>query len=271
MPIRQTLLLECSYLGQYFHGVQFQKDKRTVAGELSHQLITALGAPPRGLTFAARTDAGVSARQNFATCWYRGNPLSDQALARLTQPNASALQVTRVQLVPRALNARSSSRSKHYQYRIRTSVPPSLIAQNSCKDTWCIAPSLSAEPMQRAAQLLTGTHDFSAFRASNCEAKNPIKTLLSMKVTSMKVTGQQEQVVIDVEGTAFLRKMVRILVGTLVEVGAGLRRVESIPALFQSKDRKQAGLAVPARGLWLMSVALLWPEMRHPGMPLLRL
>lgn len=264
MAPRQTLLLECSYFGRYFHGVQVQRDRRTVAGELIGQFQDALSTTPRGLTFAARTDAGVSAQQNYATCWYRGHEPSEQQLERLTQPSGSALQVTRARVVPRELNARASSRRKHYQYRIQTGVAQTLVASGSDNGVWGFAGSLSLKPMQRAARLLEGTHDFTAFRAANCDAKNVVKTIYSIQVTECS-----ELIVVDVEGTAFLRKMVRILVGTLADVGAGLRRAESIPDLLLSKDRTQAGRAAPARGLWLMSVALLWPGMRHPDMPLM--
>src|SRR5690606_25344169 len=124
--------------GRYFHGVQVQRERRTVAGELIDQLQDALSTTPRGLTFAARTDAGVSAQQNYATCWYRGRAPSEQQLARLTQPSGSALQVTRARVVPRELNARASSRRKHYQYRIQTGVAPTRIASDPGNGIWCV-------------------------------------------------------------------------------------------------------------------------------------
>lgn len=262
---RRTLLVECSYLGRYFYGVQPQPGFRTVAGELRQMFADVTGLAVRGLTFAARTDAGVDALCNYATCWYRGPALTPQQVARLTAPSNSALRIATVRDVPRRMNARASSSAKHYRYQIRPSVPPPMPDHRASDGAWCVACPLSRRAMQTAAYALQGTHDFSTFRARDCDANNPVKTIYGINVTE-----HGNRLWVDVEGSAFLRKMVRILVGTLAEVGAGLRPADSMEALLAAKDRQRAGLAAPAHGLSLISMKLLWPNMRHAGMPLLR-
>lgn len=275
MSERQTLLLELAYEGAGFHGVQLQPGLRTVASDLTAKLTHVCGQAPRALTFAARTDAGVHAAQNFATCWYRGHTLTPMHLGALTQPTASAnatvvsegyrstdtlgtpdgspisdrVHIVSAHFVPRRVNARNQATHKHYQYRIRSEVPRAQLRRDTTH--WELCPALRLEPMQRAARVLTGTHDYSAFRSLGCDGKNPIKT-----ISSFTISQADADFVLDVQGTAFLRHMVRILVGTVVEVGAGLRSVDSVQTALDAKNRFLAGMTAPARGLWLMAVGL---------------
>jgi len=103
--------------------------------------------------------------------------------------------------------------------------------------------------MALAARLLVGVHDFGAFRSANCQSGTTVRTLYRCTVAE-----DDSLVQIDVEGTAFLKNMVRIIAGTLVEVGRGQRDPGSIPALLESRDRGKAGLTAPACGLTLQRV-----------------
>lgn len=252
MAERQTLLLELAYGGAWFRGVQIQPGHRTVASDLRELLARVCEAEPHALTFAARTDSGVHAAQNFATCWFRGNQLSERHLRQIQAHSDEALTIVRVGFVERSVNARSSAGDKHYQYRLDTRVPKALLQRGRWStERWQIHPTLQLEPLQRAAQLLSGTQDYSAFRSLNCDGKNPVKNIHSFDVEK-----DGDTYTFDVRGSAFLRHMVRILVGTVVEVGAGLRTADSVIAALDSKDRTLAGMTAPARGLWLMHVAL---------------
>lgn len=232
-----------------FHGVARQPGYATVSETLERHLTAVLGTAPRALTFAARTDRGVSAEQNFATCWFRDIAPTEAMLTELPVSHAD-WRLTRARWVPRSVNARNGTLGKHYRYRI---TPNATLAQAAATgdSRWVIVPRLDVTAMRRAAQLLEGTHDFSAFRAAGCDGKDPLKTL-----DDVRVTETESEIVIDVYGRAFLRKMVRILVGTLAEVGAGLRRVESVSQLLAEGDRGQSGLTAPAHGLCLVSVEL---------------
>lgn len=251
MAQRQTVLLELAYNGASFRGVQVQPGHRTVASDLRDLLTRVCEAEPHALTFAARTDSGVHAAQNFATCWFRGNDLSERHLLQLQAHSDEALRIVRAAFVNRSINARSSAGDKHYQYRLETRVPRELLQRGTwLTDRWQVHPALQLDAMQHAARLLSGTHDYSAFRASGCDGKSPIKTVYSFDLEQ-----HGDAYTFDVRGGAFLRHMVRILVGTVVEVGAGLRTVDSVKRALDSKDRTLAGMTAPARGLYLMHVA----------------
>lgn len=250
MARRHTLLLELSYDGSVFHGVARQPGYATVSETLEHHLFQVFGVEPKGLAFAARTDRGVSALQNYATCWFRDLGTSSEDPSRVTIA-LPGLQVHVGHWVDRAINARTNSADKHYRYLIRDGLPKSEAAHVTSPRVWSMAPRLDVGLMQEAAAHLVGTHDYSAFRAAGCDGKDPIKT-----VTAIEVARTERGVAIDVAGTAFLRKMVRIIAGTLAEVGAGLRTVESVASVLRARDRRRAGLTAPGHGLCLMSVQL---------------
>jgi tRNA pseudouridine38-40 synthase len=211
-----------------------------------------------GLVFASRTDAGVSAEQNFATGHCRGVPESIE-LGRLTTMGPAALRIHRAIWVPRALQARNCAQGKHYRYHVAT-------GSTQDADAWRVVPPLDVDRMRRAAHLLVGKHDFSGFRAGSCQARTTVRTL-----TAVAVNTSDESLFIDVEGDGFLKRMVRVLVGTLVGVGAGFYPPEHVQRVLGTGDRRLAGITAPAEGLTLKRVSLLWPGQRHPGMPLVRL
>lgn len=246
---RHTLLVEVAYRGMAFHGVARQPGFATVSETLERHLTATVGVAPRALTFAARTDRGVSAEQNFATCWFRDISPTEAQLTDLVVSH-SDWRLRSARWVPRTVNARNGTLGKHYRYRITPHATPARAAA-AADASWVVVPKLDVATMRRAAQVLEGTHDFSAFRAAGCDGKDPVKT-----VDSVRVTEAESEIVIDVWGRAFLRKMVRILVGTLAEVGAGLRNVESVSQLLGEGDRRQSGLTAPAHGLCLVQVEL---------------
>lgn len=250
MDRRHTLLVELAYEGATFHGVAPQPGYATVSETLQRHLTAVFGVEPRALTFAARTDRGVSAQQNFATCWFRDITAPAELLSRVVV-RLPALQVRSASWVSRQVNARNSAAGKHYRYLIRPGVSKDELETGGATDAWAVVPPLDVERMQQAARYLVGTHDYSAFRAAGCDGKDPHKTLVAIDVAR-----RGAYVTVDVQGRAFLRKMVRIIVGTLAEVGAGLRTVDSVSALLHDTHRHHAGLTAPAHGLCLISVQL---------------
>ena len=237
----QTVLLRFGYRGKIFHGLQAQPGLPTVERELRARLEQLCNDRLVALNFAGRTDAGVSANQNAAT--FRlpdGNGLS-QLLSAYKSLSCEQLWVTNALRVPRSVNARNSVLHKLYRYRIRWG---STTPHN--EQTWAISPALNVDRMRDAALQLTGTHDFSAFRSAGCGAKSATKT-----VNSIKVIAERDAVRLDITGTRFLRRMVRIMAGTLAEVGAGLLSAEQVLLARESKRRAQAGITAPATGLTL--------------------
>ena len=248
---RTTLLVAFGYDGARFFGLQPQLDRPTAGAALIARLTEAFGTPPRGLAFAARTDRGVHATHNLATCWYRDLPAPDDGLAELARERDDGLRAVSAVRIPPQVHARGASRGKHYRYVVEDGCGPD---SRSSDVAWRIVPIIDVKRAQGAARLLMGTHDFSSLRGGGCDAQSTEKTLSLVQVGRV-----EEQVVIDVVGNAFLRKMVRNLVGLLVEVGTGWREPADVATILAAKSRMAAGLCAPPEGLTLVQVGFAWP------------
>lgn len=256
-PQRVQLLLRFGYDGSRFHGLQPQKALPTAGGTLKERLAQAAGQPPRALCFAARTDAGVHALSNLATCWFVGPLDRDALLSALAQPRDDGLLFVRGEVVPAHIHARGAARGKRYRYVIdQVQAGSSLESPHS----WQITPQLDVDRMREAAAFLVGTHDFSSFRGARCAMKNPVKTLSRIHIRGPHpLPDASLRIFIELSGDAFLRKMVRNIVGCLAEVGAGLRTPAEVPGILAAAERQAAGITAPARGLTLLRVGCAWP------------
>lgn len=243
---RASYLARFGYIGSNFHGLQPNKGFATAGGALYDVVHTAAGVPPKALQFSARTDAGVHAIENYATFWFP-KPFDHEHFTRnLRSSSLHNLLYLDAQPVRFDVHARANAKGKWYRYVIDDAV-------NTTKANpfaWEIVPSLDVEAMQLAANALIGTHAFDAFRHGGCTANSTVKTITRLQVTR----SLNRQIHIDIEGTAFLRRMVRIIVGTLAEVGAGLRCAHDVGNILLSKRRDQTGPSAPANGLTLMRV-----------------
>lgn len=255
---RRQFLVRFGYDGSRFHGLQPQGALPTAGAALRERIEVAASQRARALSFAARTDAGVHALQNVATFWLSAPLDVDSMLTTLHRSRDDGLWLVRGVEVPHHVHARGSSRGKRYRYKIEFGVGE---GEESSRYEWSIVPPLDVNAMREAANALVGTHDFTSFRAPRCSSSTPVKTIVSVRISEGGVTPRGSFVVmVDIVGDAFLRKMVRILVGTLVEVGAGLREASEMADILAARSRTAAGLAAPARGLTLMQVGLAWPE-----------
>jgi tRNA pseudouridine38-40 synthase len=264
-PNRAQLLVRFGYDGARFRGLQPQAPGIPTAGSaLRDRLTDAAGTPPKGLNFAARTDAGVHALKNLATCWFRGHDDIESVIARVSAPRDDGLVDVRAYRVPYDVHARGSGRGKRYRYLVEAGVASPDPVHGF---VWQIAPDLDGERMRAAAEQLEGTHDYTSLRAPNCSADSAVKTLTSVRVGgpfavppgSSPRSSPSGRFVVEVCGNAFLRKMVRNLVGLLVEVGAGLREPDDVSAILAARDRSAAGLCAPPQGLVLVEVGCDWP------------
>ena len=237
--------LTIEYNGTNYHGWQAQPDGQTIQQILEQALETILGVKTR-LNGSGRTDAGVHALGQVANFSYGG----DTDLRRL-QKGLNALTprdivVKQVGLVPDSFDARRDARSRVYQYRIWNHPAPSAFYRGF---SWHVYDSLNLSPMQEAIRFLEGEHNFASFQAAGCDALHPVR-----KIYSNSLNGDGDFLVYTVEATAFLRHMVRSIVGTLVEVGRGERRPAAFAELLQAQDRRLAGPTAPAQGLFLVEV-----------------
>jgi tRNA pseudouridine38-40 synthase len=240
------LLLE--YDGTAYEGWQSQPNGRTIQDVLEAAL-TALVKHPLRVTASGRTDAGVHALgqvANFHTDCRAPLKAFVRGTNALLPPDIS---VRRADEVSPDFDSRRSARGKTYRYRIFNAPTPSALTRRS---NWWICGALDDEAMVRAAALLVGTHDFEAFRSSGCDAPHAVREIRSLEVKRHGPDG--ELLDIEVTGNGFLRNMVRIIAGTLAEVGRGRRGVDDIAALLASGDRDKAGITAPAQGLTLLRV-----------------
>lgn len=242
------------YEGTAFAGWQLQPRGRTVQGELERALASLTGQAVR--VFAAgRTDAGVHASgQVVSFCLDRA--WAPEVLARaLNAVTADDLAVLAADVVPDDFHPRKWAVSRTYTYRIWNDRVASPFWR---RYAWHVAPPLDLAAMQHAAGQICGEHDFSAFRASGCEAAHPVRRVLESTLFR-----EGKLIVYRIEANGFLRHMVRNIVGTLVEVGLKKRPPADIAHLLAMRDRKLAGPTAPAHGLCLTSVR--YPEpLIHP-------
>ena len=240
-----NIKLTVEYDGTDYHGWQIQANQKTVQAVLEKAVSTLVGRPTR-IIGSGRTDAGVHALGQVA------NFMSDKgfephrfqrALNALTPDDVC---VKAVEVVPDSFHARRHGRSRIYEYRIWNRSSPSPF---QLRYAWHVHDRLDIAAMGQAITCLAGEHDFSSFRGAGCDAAHPIRT-----VYASSMTRSDDLIVFTVEATAFLRHMVRNLVGTLVEVGRQQRSPESFAALLDARDRTQAGMKAPAQGLFLNEV-----------------
>ena len=251
MNERKTYRLTVQYDGTRYLGWQklgapgSEEFGRTIQGKLENILAKMTGEPVE-VSGSGRTDAGVHARGQVAS--FRSSFAASPAeyLAYLSRYLPEDIAVTAVEEAPERFHARLNAKAKTYRYTIRNSAVPDPFRQ---RFEYRYEGALDAAAMREAAQLFCGTHDFRAFCSSRRTKKSTVRTLYSLDV---ETDGSRIDLVF--RGNGFLYNMVRILTGTLIEVGRGERRPEDIPALFEAGVRASAGFTAPAKGLTLESV-----------------
>jgi len=237
--------LTLEYDGTAYHGWQVQPGLPTIQGALE-QCLTRLAGEPVAVGGAGRTDAGVHALGQVAGC-SADLRMEPAGLCRaLNGMLPKDIAVRRVEEVGLDFDARFDARSKMYRYTLlRRETPSALHARSSL----FVPVPLDFEAMAEAAGRLVGTHDFSSFRAGSCAARSPVRNVLA---AGWRREGEFWQ--FEITANAFLQHMVRILVGTLLEVGRGRRRPEALTALLAARERRLAGKTVPPQGLCLVEV-----------------
>jgi tRNA pseudouridine38-40 synthase len=242
------LKLTLEYDGGGFVGWQVQPGGRSVQEELEKGIGRLCGERVR-VTGAGRTDAGVHARGQVASLRApRELPLKawTAGLNALLPEDLACIQAEQA---PEGFDARRWARGKRYVYDILQTPVRSPLQRGRA---WEIRRPLDVEAMRRAAPALLGTHDFSALRAADCPARTTVR-----EIRRLEIERSGARIVVTVEATAFLKHMVRNIVGTLVEVGHGRRAADSLPDLIAGRDRTRAGPTAPPHGLALDEVFYL--------------
>ena len=238
--------LTLCYDGGRYDGWQRQGNTdNTIQGKLE-ELLSRLLDQPVEVAGSGRTDAGVHALAQV--CYFRAETDLDCAalLSEIRRFLPEDIGAISLEEAPPRFHARLSCREKTYVYRIWNSDEPNVFER---KWMYSVPQELDLEAMRRAASLLTGEHDFAAFCANRHMKKTTVRTLRRVEITRM---GNEIRIALSADG--FLYHMVRILVGTLLEVGEGRRAPEDMTAVLASRDRMEAGPTAPAQGLTLWSV-----------------
>ncbi|MDP7034862.1 MAG: tRNA pseudouridine(38-40) synthase TruA [Planctomycetota bacterium] len=235
--------LTIEYDGTDFSGWQIQKGQRTVQGELFRALesLTGESTPVHG---AGRTDAGVHARGQVANFQTDRNNLSVgnvlNGMNALIPKDVTILQVEEVDL---SFHARKSATGKLYEYLVQSSSAPSALHRN--RSYW-FRWALDLDLMQEAAAQFVGRHDFLSFQAAGSPRGTTVRTLRQLDILA-----HDDYITFSLVGDGFLYKMVRSLVGTLLEVGRGKMTPEEVAKILAARDRTLAGPTAPPHGLYL--------------------
>lgn len=258
-PVRHIRLV-VEYDGTALCGWQRQANGPTVQGHLEDALAKLLAheAPVVG---ASRTDAGVHARGQVASFrTERAIPL--HGIRRgLNSLLPAAIAVVEASEAGDDFHPRFSATGKHYRYLLYTRSERSPHWRDRA---WHHPGALDLAAMRQASAALIGEHDFAAFRAAGCTAKRTVRRIDEIATEELADAREPHVVAIDVRGNAFLRNMVRIVVGTLVEVGRGRRAISEVAEILASLDRTKAGRTAPAHGLELVSVRYDGRKMQAP-------
>jgi tRNA pseudouridine38-40 synthase len=240
-----NIKLTIEYDGTDYSGWQAQPNGRAIQDVIEQGLEKILGAKIR-LTASGRTDAGVHAIGQVAN-FICGGEIDLWRLQRgLNAVTPHDIVIRRAEVVPDAFDARRAARLRRYQYRIWNDPWPPAIAR---RFSWHVHEPLDLGAMQEAIAHLEGERDFASFQAAGCEAAHSVR-----RIYRNAVHRQGELLFYDVEANAFLRHMVRNIVGTLVEVGRGARALSSFAELLERRDRTLAGPTAPPEGLFLVGV-----------------
>ena len=241
----RNLRLDICYDGTRYRGWQRLPGKDdTIQGKLETSLSRILGEPIE-ISGSGRTDAGVHARGQVANFHCESTMTAPEILENLRRYLPEDIGICSCRDVSERFHARLNAKEKTYRYRIWNSEQPCVFER---RFVTVMPEALDVDAMNQAARHLLGQHDFAAFCGNAKMKKSTVRF-----IRSLTVDRHGEEIHITVTGNGFLHNMVRIIVGTLVEVGRGERNPDSIPALFEGK-RADAGFLAPAQGLCLMEV-----------------
>ena len=238
------LLLQ--YDGSKLNGWQKQGNTdHTIQGKLE-RILTRMYGEPVEIHGSGRTDAGVHALGQVANFHAPGRFLAEEIHAYLNEYLSEDIRVLTVAAADGRFHARLSAKEKTYEYRIDNGAVANVFLR---KYAMRVQEPLDVDAMRRAAASFIGTHDFKSFCANKKMKKSTVRT-----ITAIDIAETDGIVTIRYTGNGFLYNMVRILTGTLIEVGRGERCPASISSILQAQDRSAAGFTAPPQGLFLVSV-----------------
>ena len=242
----RNIKLTIEYDGKEFHGWQKQPNKLNIQGTIEKAIEKITGEPVE-LMASGRTDRGVHALGQVANFKTNSNiPIEKFAIAINSNLKKSIL-IQSAEEVDEKFHSRLSCKRKTYRYIINNSKIGTAIYRNL--ETH-IPMKLDIDNMKQAIQYFEGEHDFKAFKASGTSSKSSVRTIYQAEI----IEKENDKIWIELTGNGFLYNMVRIIAGTLVEVGLGNIQPEEIPNIIEGKRTEKAGKTLPPQGLYLVKV-----------------
>ncbi|MBQ8814870.1 MAG: tRNA pseudouridine(38-40) synthase TruA [Lachnospiraceae bacterium] len=244
----QNLKMVIRYDGTRYSGWQKQGNtENTIQGKLE-SAISRIAGQAVEVHGSGRTDAGVHAMGQVANVKLKTAVDPAEFRRKLNDLLSEDIAVTEICEVPERFHARLSAVRKTYQYRLYIGDAKPVFDRRQVTVLEPL-PSLNIEAMRRAAEYLRGIHDFTSFCGNPSFKKSAVR-----RIDSLEIIEEADELVIRVTGDGFLQNMVRIITGTLIEVGKGAMRPEEIRDILAAKNRKNAGPTAPAKGLMLVGV-----------------
>lgn len=237
--------LEIAYDGSRYYGWEHQKDRDTIQGKLEQVLEKMTGVLP-DINGCGRTDAGVHAKEMIANVHLETDKTESEIKQYMNHYLPDDICVKNVSVASERFHARLNARGKLYTYTcyIGDNKP---VFDKKYVTVLDFVPDI--EKMRRAAEILQGEHDFKAFCTNPAKRKSTVRI-----VDSIEIVRNKEYLYLNFHGNGFLQNMVRILTGTLLEVGKGKMPAESMTEILEKQDRSLAGPTAPAKGLCLVKV-----------------
>lgn len=242
----RNIKLTIEYDGKEFNGWQKQPNKLNIQGEIERAISSITQEENIELIASGRTDAGVHGLGQVAN--FKTNsklPIEKIAIAINSQVKKS-IRIVGAEEVEERFHSRYNCKQKTYRYVINNSEYGSAVFRNF---EYHMPIKLDVEKMKQAVVHFVGQHDFAAFKSSGTSSKSSVRTIYQAEVKR-----ENDRIIIELTGNGFLYNMVRIISGTLVEVGLGKISPNDIPQIIENKDRTKAGKTLPPHGLFLVEV-----------------
>jgi len=240
-----NIRLVIEYDGKDFNGWQKQNDKLNIQGEIERAIEIITGEKVE-LIASGRTDAGVHALNQIANFKIDKDINIEKLPYALNSQLKKSVRIKTAELVDNEFHSRYHAKKKTYRYVINNSSQGSSIYRNL---EYNFPLHLDEKLMQEAIEYFIGEHDFKAFKASGGSTKSSVRTIYNASVRR-----EGERIYIELTGNGFLYNMVRIIAGTLLDVGLGKIKPEEVKEIIESKDRSRAGKTLPPNGLFLVNV-----------------
>jgi len=241
----RNIKLTIEYDGKTFNGWQKQPNKLNIQGEIE-AVIEEITGEKVELNASGRTDAGVHSFGQVANFKTNSTIPIEKIPIAINSKLKKSIVIKTDEEVNEMFHSRYNCKQKTYRYVINNSEILSAIYRNL---EYHVSQKLDVNLMKKAIKYFEGEHDFAGFKASGTSSKSSIRTIYNAEIKE-----ENSRVCIYLTGNGFLYNMVRIISGTLVEVGLGKIKPEEIPNIIESKDRQKAGKTLPPQGLYLMKV-----------------